>query len=46
MVLSFVIETHFFCVFMDRFLETKVEGGRMMIGGFVDRKLGEGTSRR
>ncbi|KMT11015.1 hypothetical protein BVRB_5g112350 [Beta vulgaris subsp. vulgaris] len=29
-----------------RYLETKVEGGRMVIGGFVDRKLGEGTSRR
>ncbi|XP_057248969.1 uncharacterized protein LOC104886741 [Beta vulgaris subsp. vulgaris] len=26
------------------FLETKVEGGRMMIGDFVDRKLAEGTT--
>ena len=43
---EFVIQAHFFCAFMNRYLETRVEGGRMMNGGFVDRKLGGGTNRR
>ncbi|KMT07646.1 hypothetical protein BVRB_6g147710 [Beta vulgaris subsp. vulgaris] len=39
-------QVHFLCELIDRCLETMVEGGRMMTGGFVDRKLGEGTNRR